>query len=119
MDVNPEYQGRRPRGDGAGSRVLRRPDTGTEPPDPSERPVEVLVSAHCLLAPSSTHEPAVRLLQLFAFADVRSLPARPEGTLGWALRNELVRLVGDPCELDLTPKGDEIVREWSSRTIIP
>ena len=101
-----------------GSRFLCPYDLKTIPSAHPEMVLRELGSLHSHVTLSRSQEPGVRLLQLFIFRNVRDLPDSQEPSLGWALRTELVDLAGDPYELELTSRGDDVVREWSHRTVI-
>jgi hypothetical protein len=88
---------------------------------PSTHPEQVmreLGRVHPQVVFSPSPEPAVRLLQLFVFEKIRELPPVQELNLGWALRTELVQSIRSPAELELTHRGDDVVAEWSARTMV-
>jgi MEDS: MEthanogen/methylotroph, DcmR Sensory domain len=118
MDAHLEYEAwfdERPRDD---SRFLCPYDLRRIP---SGRATEVLRSLgahHDHIILSRSRDPSVRLLELFVFPKVREIPSTLEETLGWALRTELVDVEGSPSELELTTKGDDVVREWGDRALV-
>ncbi len=68
---------------------------------------------HTHLTLSRSAEPAVRLLQLFAFPTPEEMPAALEETLDWAISEGYVEVETDPPDLVLTTAGDRIVRSWA------
>jgi hypothetical protein len=72
--------------------------------------------SHVVLSPST--QPAVRLLQLFVFETVQDLPPQLVDTFQWALDEELVEASQPSEELQLTAKGNQVVKEWGETTAV-
>jgi hypothetical protein len=94
------------------SRFLCPYDLRAIPPVKAPDVIRDLGRHHSHVALSRSPEPAVRLLQLFAFPTVDETPAPLERTLRWALEKGLV-VVDSLRELSLTEAGERIVRTWS------
>lgn len=100
------------------SRFVCPYDLRRVPADSAPHVLRELGSLHSHVALSRSEEPAARLLQLFVFGTRETLPEELDADLGWALRKNLVRFQLESGELELTPVGDMLVREWGRRTII-
>jgi MEDS: MEthanogen/methylotroph, DcmR Sensory domain len=72
--------------------------------------------SHVVLSPS--HEPAVRLLQLFVFETPAEVPFELSATLEWAIDSGFVEEGPSAEELRLTRVGAEVVHDWGQVTSI-
>jgi hypothetical protein len=88
------------------------------PPDFAAAILRELGARHSHIVLSASPEPGVRLLELFVFGTVGEVPEILEPTLGWAVKRGLVWIDDATRTLVLSPDGDEIVREWASRTVV-
>ncbi len=88
------------------------------PPDLAPHVLRELGSHHTHVVLADSKEPGVRLLELFVFRKVHEIPSVLDGTLGWAVKRELVSIDRATNELSLTPAGDAIIREWSNRAVV-
>jgi hypothetical protein len=100
------------------SRFLCPYDLRKIPPQAAPGVLRQLGAHHSHAILSASTEPAVRLLQLFVFGAPEDLPAELKDTLRWATEHGLVRRGGADEDLELTPAGEEIVRDWSRAAII-
>ncbi|HXQ95049.1 MAG TPA: hypothetical protein VN864_07805 [Thermoplasmata archaeon] len=101
-----------------GSRFLCPYDLRRVPVDSAAQVMRELGAAHSDVVLSSSGEPGARLLQLFLFTPVASIPPVLDVSLGWAVRSGLVDVLGTEVDLRLTPAGDDVVRDWSARAIL-
>ncbi len=100
------------------SRFLCPYDLRTVPPDQAPLVMRELTAHHSHVVLSSSSEPGARLLQLFIFPTVEEIPEPVEGTLGWALKRDLVEILRPVRELSLTTGGERVVADWGQRTTI-
>jgi hypothetical protein len=102
----------------AASRFLCPYDLRAVPPDLATRVLRDLGAHHSHVTLSKSVEPGARLLQLFIFPTVEEVPEVVEGTLGWAMKKDLVEIQRPVRELALTAMGEEVVRDWGQRATI-
>jgi hypothetical protein len=102
----------------ATSRFLCPYDLREVPPDMAPTILRELGSHHSHVVLSTSLEPGARLLQLFIFPTVEEIPVPVEGTLGWALKKDLVEIQRPVRELALTHAGAQVVKDWGERTTI-
>ena len=100
------------------SRFLCPYDLRAVPPDLAPQVIRELAAHHSHVVLSTSREPGARLLQLFIFPTVEEIPEPAEGTLGWALKKDLVEIQRPIRELSLTTLGERVVKDWGERTTV-
>jgi hypothetical protein len=100
------------------SRFLCPYDLRAVPPELAPQVLRELGSLHSHVVLSNSREPGARLLQLFVFPTIEEIPEPVEGTLGWALKKDLVEILRPVRELALTSSGETVVRDWGEHTTI-
>jgi hypothetical protein len=94
------------------SRLLCPYDLRRMPADKATTLVRGLAASHSHVALSKAEEPAMRLLQLFVFPTIQSIPVAQRGDINWALSEGLVGadITG---AFDVTPRGQKLIEDWS------
>lgn len=100
------------------SRFLCPYDLRRIPPDMAPQVLRELGAHHTHVVLSASRDAGVRLLQLFVFWTIDEIPEPLEGTLGWAWKSALVDLEKASRELELTSKGEGVVRDWSTTAVV-
>jgi hypothetical protein len=100
------------------SRFLCPYDLRAVPSDLAPQVLRGLGAHHSHVVLSTSREPGARLLQLFLFPTIEEIPESVEGTLGWALKKDLVEIQRPIRELSITASGERVVRDWGDRTTI-
>jgi hypothetical protein len=102
----------------AKSRFICPYDLRRVPPQMAPKVLRELGAQHSHAVLSDSPEPAVRLLQLFAFGTPAEIPPQLLDTYRWAMEQDLI-LASDPIEeMSLTSKGERVVVEWSHTAMI-
>jgi hypothetical protein len=94
------------------SRLLCPYDLRRLPPEGATDLVRGLGASHSHVALSTSEEPAMRLLQLFVFPTVQSVPEVLRDTIRWALSEGYVLADGSGA-FDTTARGQRLISEWS------
>ena len=100
------------------SRFLCPYDLRAVPVEMAPQVLRDLGAHHSHVVLSRSVEPGARLLQLFVFPTVEEIPEPVEGTLGWALKKDLVEILRPVRELALTSSGERVVKDWGEHTTI-
>jgi hypothetical protein len=100
------------------SRFLCPYDLRKVPPEMAPKVLRELGAQHSHAALSRSPDPGVRLMQLFAFGTPAEIPPPLRDTYQWALEQSLIS-ASDPIEeMALTPKGEQVVADWSRSATI-
>ncbi len=100
------------------SRFLCPYDLRKVPPEMAPKILRDLGAQHSHAALSRSPDPAVRLMQLFAFGTPAEIPSQLRDTYHWATQQGLIATSDPMEELTLTPKGEQVVADWSRTATI-
>ncbi|MFZ1024094.1 MAG: hypothetical protein WAN87_08160 [Thermoplasmata archaeon] len=100
------------------SRFLCLYDLRRVPPEMAPKVLRELGAQHSHAALSRSPDPAVRLIQFFAFGTPAEIPLQLRDTYRWATEQNLIT-ASDPIEeMTLTSKGEQVVADWSPTATI-
>jgi hypothetical protein len=97
------------------SRFLCPYDLRRVPPERAIDAMRELGAHHSHATLSTDSDPAVRLIQLFLFPHVASVPPELRDTLDWARTSGFVHTQDSAGTLFLTLEGAQLVRAWHER----
>ncbi|MFZ0892432.1 MAG: MEDS domain-containing protein [Thermoplasmata archaeon] len=100
------------------SRFLCPYDLRKVPPEMAPKVLRELGAQHSHAALSRSPDPAVRLMQLFAFGTPAEIPPQLRDTYRWATDQNLITATDPIEEMTLTSKGAQIVADWSRTATI-